>query len=161
MNPTHLHLVLTHIPVLGTVFALALFVFAIWRGSEEMKKAALGVFVIVALFAVPAYLTGEPSEHTVEALPGVSKAGIDRHEDAALTAFVAMSILGVAALAGLILFRRSMMIPGWYALLIGAASLIVSGLMAWTANLGGQVRHTEIAPGTSPPATVQHHDDDD
>ena len=40
------------------------------------------------------------------------------------------------------------------------ASLIVSGLMAWTANLGGQIRHTEIRADNSPAAVTgaKHHD---
>jgi len=35
-----------------------------------------------------------------------------------------------------------------------AASLIVSGLMAWTANVGGQIRHTEIRSNASPPTST-------
>ena len=59
--------------------------------------------------------------------------------------------LGVGALAGLIVFRRGKTVPAWFGSLIVAAALIVSGLMAWTANLGGQVRHSEIrgGPGAS------------
>ena len=68
MNATHLHLMLNHIPVLGTVFGLGLLVFALWRKSEELKKAALGIFLIVALLAVPVYLTGEPAEGVADLL---------------------------------------------------------------------------------------------
>jgi hypothetical protein len=32
-------------------------------------------------------------------------------------------------------------------------AVIVSGLMAWTANLGGQIRHTEIRSNASPPTS--------
>ena len=49
MNPAHLHLMLNHIPVLGTAFGLGLLAFALWRRSDELKKTALGVFVLVAL----------------------------------------------------------------------------------------------------------------
>lgn len=161
MSPTHIHLVVTHIPVLGTVFALVLFLFALWRKNEAMKKAALGAFVIVALFAVPAYFTGEPSEHMVEALPGVSDTVLDRHEDAGLIAFVAMSVLGAVALGGLFLFRRGRLVPAWYAVFVVAAAFAVSGLMAWVANLGGQVRHSEIRAETSATAAAKEHKDDD
>ena len=58
MDATHLHLMLNHIPVLGTAFGLGLLVFALWRKSEEVKMAALGFFLITALFSVPVYLTG-------------------------------------------------------------------------------------------------------
>jgi hypothetical protein len=52
MTLTHLHLVLNHVPVLGTAFGLALLAFGIWRRSTELKKTALGVFVLTALMAL-------------------------------------------------------------------------------------------------------------
>ncbi|MEP6670596.1 MAG: hypothetical protein ABJF10_15655 [Chthoniobacter sp.] len=154
MNPTHLHLMLNHIPVLGTAFGLGLLLFGIWRKSDEIKKTALGVFALVALLAAPAYLTGEPAEDVVKALPGVLKPVIEQYEEAATVAFVGVIVLGVAALAGLFLFRSGRVIPPWFASLILAASLIVGGLMTWTANMGGQIRHTEIRSDANPPANT-------
>lgn len=74
MNAPHLHLLLNHVPVLGSAFGLGLLAFALWRKSDELKKTAFGVFVIAALLAVPGYLSGEPAEEGVESLPGVFKA---------------------------------------------------------------------------------------
>jgi len=101
-NPVHLHLVLNHVPVLGTAFGRALVGWALLRRSEELKKISLGVFIIVALLAIPAYLTGEPAEELVENLPGVSKASIEQHEETAQAAFAGVLIVGVAAPGGLI-----------------------------------------------------------
>lgn len=158
MNATHLHLILNHIPVLGTAFGLGLLLFGLWRKSDELKKAALGVFVIVALAAVPVYLTGEPAEDGVKSLLDVSKPHMEQHEEAAGVAFTGVLALGVAALTGLIRFRRGRVLPGWFGVVSLVASLIVSGLMVWTANLGGQIRHSEIRAGNSPPAaTGQNH----
>jgi hypothetical protein len=144
MNASHWHLVLNHIPVLGTAFGLGLLAFALWRRSEELKRAAFGALVVVALLAVPAYLTGEPAEGTVKGLPGVSNNYIESHEDAATIAFVGVLVVGACALGGLVFSRRGKAVPGWLGYSILAAVVIVGGLMAWTANLGGQVRHTEI-----------------
>ena len=83
MNATHFHLILNHIPVLGTAFGLGLLIFGLLRTSDEIKKAALGIFVIVAIATIPVYFTGEPAEEGVESLPGVSKAFMERHEEAA------------------------------------------------------------------------------
>ena len=66
MNLTHLHLALNHLPVLGPAFALALLLFGVWRRSEDIKKAALGAFLLIAVFSVPAYMTGEPAEDGVK-----------------------------------------------------------------------------------------------
>jgi hypothetical protein len=144
MNAPHWHLLLNHIPVLGTAFGVGLLAFALWRKSEELKRAAFCALVIVALLAVPAYLTGEPAEGMVTGLPGVSKTHIESHEEVATIAFVGVLVLGVGALAGLVCFRRGNAVPGWFGYSILAALLVVGGLMAWTANLGSQVRHTEI-----------------
>jgi len=146
MNATHLHLLLNHVPVLGTVFGLGLFVFASWRRSDEIKRAALGLFLIAALIAIPAYLTGEPAEDSVESLPGVTHALIERHEEAAAIAMTGVLVLGLMSLAGLILFRHPQPLPRWFGSLTLTAALVVSGLLGWTASLGGQVRHTEIRP---------------
>jgi hypothetical protein len=147
MNPTHVHLMLNHIPVLGTAIGLGLLLFAFWRKSDELKKTTLGFLVLVALLAVPVYLTGEPAEDAVKKLPGVSKAIMEQHEEAAAVAFTGVVVLGVASLAGLLLFRRGKPVPAWFGSLMIASSLIVGGLMAYTANIGGQVRHTEIRSG--------------
>jgi uncharacterized membrane protein len=144
MNLAHLHLILNHAPVLGTAFGLGLLLYGLWRRSDELKKAALGVLVIVSLLAIPAYLTGEPAEEVVESLPGDAKAIIERHEDAAVYAFSGILVLGAAALTGLIVFRRGREIPAPFSWGLLGASVIVGGLMAWTANLGGEIRHSEI-----------------
>ena len=149
MNATHLHLILNHLPVLGTAFGLGLLLFGLWRKSSELKKTALGVFVLVALAAVPVYLTGEPAEDGVESLPGVSKPFIERHESAAGAALTGAVVLGVASLGGLICFRRGRLLPAWFSISLLVPAVIVSGLMVWTASLGGQVRHTEIRANAS------------
>ena len=154
MNAPHFHLLLNHLPVLGTAFGLGLLLFGLWRKSGELKKTALGVFVLVALAAVPAYLTGEPAEDGIRSLPDVSKPFIERHEEAAGVAFTGIVVLGVAALAGLILFRQGRALPAWFSLSLLAAALIVSGLMAWAANLGGQIRHPEIRAASRPSAAM-------
>jgi hypothetical protein len=134
---------LNHLPVVGSLFALGLLAFGIVRKSDPVKKAALGALVIVAALSIPAYLTGEPSEDVAEKLPGVSHAVIEEHEDAAKVAFVTTLIVGGVSLAGLVV-QRSNPIPQWFAGTVLALSIATVGALAWTANLGGQVRHTEI-----------------
>ena len=144
MNGAHLHLLINHVPVLGTFFGLALLAFGAWKGSDELRKAALGTFVIAALASVATYLTGDPAEHVVKGLAGVSSALIERHDDAAGVALGGAIALGVLALGGLIWFRGGRPIKSWFGALALAAAILVTGMMAWTANLGGQIRHSEI-----------------
>jgi hypothetical protein len=149
MNLTHLHLMLNHAPILGMLFGLGLLGFGLWRKSMDNQKAALGILVLAALLAVPVFLTGEPAEDAVENLPGVSRPTIEAHEEAALWAFVGTGLVGVSALGGLIVCRRGKPLPGWFGAAVLGTSLLVGGLMAWTANLGGQVRHSEVRANAS------------
>jgi uncharacterized membrane protein len=153
MNPAHLHLILNHIPVLGTVFGMALIAWALFRKSEELKRVSLGVFVVIALLAVPAYLTGEPTEEVVEHLPGVDKPAIEEHEEAAMFAFAGVLVLGAGALGGLIFPWRGKPVPNLVSIGALVLSVIVFAMMVRTANLGGLIRHPELRSDfRAPPA---------
>jgi len=154
MNLIHLHLALNHVPVVGTVFGVGLLGYALWRKSEEVKRVAMGVFVIVALMTIPVYLTGEASEDAAKALPEVTAAHIERHDQAAAIAFTSVLVIGIFAFVGLVRFRGGRQLPSWFTSTLLAASLIVSGLMGWTANLGGQIRHTEIRSSSILPTAI-------
>ncbi len=60
---------------------------------------ALGVMVLAALFIIPVYLTGEPAEDGIVGLPGVSKALIEQHAEAAELALGGLPGVGALALA--------------------------------------------------------------
>lgn len=151
MNQAHIHLLLNHLPVVGTLFSVLLVAVAMVRKNDELRKVSLGFVVLVALAAVPTYLTGEPAEKIVEHLPGVSDALIESHEDSALFSLVAVEVAGMASLTGLFIFRRRSLPNAMVATAL-AITLIAAGLMGWTANLGGQIRHTEIRSGFTAPA---------
>jgi uncharacterized membrane protein len=159
MNAVHLHLMLTHIPVLGTIFALLLLVVGMLKRSDELKKVAFWAFAVFAVFAIPVFLTGEPTEKVVERIPGVSEAVIESHEEAATIAFGVILSLGAIALAG-VMFLRSRPVPQWFAVSVLALAIATSGLLGWTANLGGKVRHTEIRGDASPTLTAVPKDRD-
>jgi hypothetical protein len=69
MNAAYFHLVLNHIPVLGVLLGLALFLLALIPKSTEVRSVALWVFLLAALSAAPVFLTREPAEDLVERVP--------------------------------------------------------------------------------------------
>lgn len=143
MSVLHLHLLLNHIPVVGALFALLLFSVALTRRETVSAKFALAFTAAIAAVAVAVYFTGGAAEEAVENLAGVTERAIDRHEEAAELTTIAFSIFGGLSLLALIAFR-SKQTPRWVAFVGLVGALTVSGLMGWTANLGGQIRHTEI-----------------
>lgn len=155
MNWAHIHLILNHIPVLGTLFGMALLGWGIVRRNESVQRAALTTFVIIALVAIGVYLTGEPAEETVEHLVDTASQAIETHEAAALLALVGIELLGATALAAL-LWRR----PVSFSVLTRSSlvlALVTAGLMAWTANLGGRIRHLELRQATTPAGEQGEH----
>jgi uncharacterized membrane protein len=147
MNPAHLHLMFNHVPVVGVMLLLPLLVWAVYRQSLELVRFALAAFVGIALAALAVYLTGEPAEEVVEHLPGVAGAAVEAHEGAALVSLGLAVALGVLGLFGLWRMRAIATVPGGLAWASLAGAVVVALSMAWTANLGGLIRHPEAARG--------------
>ncbi len=144
MSATHVHLMTNHLPVLGTMLGFLLLVAGLMRRSEELKRAGLVFFLGGALSALLVYLTGQPAEKAVHGLPGVDDRLVERHKEIAQLALSAVLVLGGLSGSAFWLFRQAPVLPRGFVLGVLAAALLVAGLMAWTAHLGGQVRHTEI-----------------
>jgi uncharacterized membrane protein len=153
MNSVHLHLLLNHFPVIGLLFTAALLIIAMVLKNAQFQRVALGFLVLCALVAIPVFLTGEPAEETVEHLAGVSGEAIERHEDIAKYAFALMEVIGGLSLLGLLWTRRSEYLPRPLLTGLLALTIIGCGLFAWTAWIGGQIRHPEINSGAQPPST--------
>ena len=148
MNLAHVHLLLNHIPPLGVLFGLLLLAAGLLRKSGDLVRASLVTFVLVALAAIPTYYTGGPAEKIVEGMPGVSEMAIMDHEESAEASFVAALVLGALSCFKLIFYRRRET-PRSIAVATLVLALVVTGMMAWTAHLGGLVRHTEISAGAA------------
>jgi hypothetical protein len=153
INWAHVHLMINHFPVIGVLGGILLLGYALVRKSEEVKMVSLGVFVLIALITIPVFLTGDGAEDVVKKIPGVTATYINRHEEMAEYSLVLVELLGAAALAGLVLLKLKGAIPRLIIVLVLVLSLITAASVGLTANLGGQIRHTEIrdaAAGSRP-----------
>jgi phosphoglycerol transferase MdoB-like AlkP superfamily enzyme len=145
MNPAHLHLLVTHLPVLGSLFGLLLLLLALVQGNRDLQRTSLWVFILAGLAAIPTYLTGRPaSTLLLKLMPGMSLDAGDQHAEVAVLALVASSILGCVALIGVTFYRKDKKSPGWFTSLLVTLALLTTATMTWTASLGGKIRHTEI-----------------
>ncbi len=163
MSAAYVHLLLNHVPILGTMAGMLLLTYALARRSQELIRASLAALVLAALITIPVYLTGEPAEELVEHRPEVSERIIERHEEAAEAAAIGLGILGALSLAGLALYRPPRDVPRGFVALTLALAVVASGLMARAGHLGGQIRHAEIRSpesGASAKPASRHHDDD-
>jgi len=144
INWAHVHLMLTHIPVIGVEAILAFLLVGIIRKSNEIEWASLQLFVALALLSIVVYLTGSPANHQVRDLPGFSRSVIHRHSTAADFAFWSLEVLGALSLCALYRFRKEAAVPPRIITLLLVIGVVVTLLMVWTANLGGKIRHPEI-----------------
>ena len=90
INIPHLHLLLNHVPTVGTVVGLGLLLLALARRNDHLVHASLEVLFGVALLTLPVYLTGVAAEEAIEGLSGVRPEAIKTHEAAALWGFMGM-----------------------------------------------------------------------
>ena len=159
MNSAYQHLLVNHLPILGSLFGLGLILYGLaWR-QDAVIRAALGLFVVVAVGGGLSDWTGGKAEPVLEgAVPTVSHAAIHEHEEMGEKAAWGAYALGALALVtlGLGWGGRDLRPPLVYGTV--ALALVVAGLMGYTGKLGGEIRHTEEihhADGTSVEAATE------
>lgn len=145
MDQTHIHLLVTHLPIFGSILGGIVLAHGLWTKSNQTKIAAYNLFILSAIGAVIAYLTGEGAEESVENIQGVVETTIKQHEEFALFAVVSLIILGIASLFGLFLTLKKSQFTRTIAFVILSISLISFGLVARTGYLGGKIRHIEVS----------------
>ena len=160
MNIAHLHLALNHFPIVGSVIVALMLVASLVRRSDELGKFALALATLVGVLTLAVFFTGEPTEELVEHLPGFSESITERHEAIALIATIVVGALGAMAVGVLLSHRRRVLSRRLTAMALSLA-LVASGIMGYTAFLGGQVRHAEVRPATATlsPGSVRGDDD--
>lgn len=163
VDAAHLHLLLNHFPVIGTVFGILTLIAGLLLRNDGVKSAAFGIFVFTALISVPAFLSGEPAEEAIEHLAGIDENYIEKHEELAGVAIWFVAAVGVLSLIALVMRIRGGRYVKPLSYLTLLISLVTFGMMARVNNSGGEIRHPEIRSGTltaSPPAQENEKDED-
>jgi uncharacterized membrane protein len=144
MDATHLHLLLNHFPIVGTIIGIGILAYGLFSKNNSIKKIALSIFIIMAIITIPVFLTGEGAEETVEHLQGVSEELIEEHEELAEKAIWLMMVLGILSLTSLYAMAKNKPFAKMLTIISFMVSLATFGFFAKVGNLGGQIRHTEI-----------------
>lgn len=150
MSILHLHLLLNHFPIVGAVLASLLLGVALVRRSDELAKVSFALLALLGVTSIVVFLTGEPAEEAIEEIAGFSHSIVERHEQVALLATIAMAFLGAVSVVLLLaLLKRA--VPRTYTIAVLVGAIVATGAMGWTGYLGGQVRHTEVRPVAESP----------
>ena len=177
ITPAHLHLLVNHLPVEGSIFGALLLIYAMIRNNAELKRTALIVLIFVGIAAFVADATGGGAARIVRKIPGTDRKDISEHAAAADYAKEAAGVTAIIALAGLLFawrrkdetqivtssasettverYVRHHKVPHTgFVIACLILSLFEVTVIARTAYLGGKIRHPEIESGYQVPATA-------
>lgn len=162
MDGTHIHLLLTHFPIMGTLIAGAIMIWAIIKNNPKFKDFAAGLVIVLAVSAIIVDNTGESAEHTAKNIPGVTKQAIHTHEDAAQPALIITLAAGLVCAVFLFFSIRKLPMRKSLFTVCTVLTVLAFAAMARAGYYGGQIRHTEIAGGeTSMPGAIDQTDVED
>ena len=147
MNSVQLHLALTHVPVILSLISLFMLITALFLKNTTLIKTSYLLMLTAGITTLPVFFTGEGAEEAIENLPNVS-ATIERHEEVAKLAMISIAVAGLAALTALFSFKWTVA-SSVFKIAVLVLAVVSGGLMAQTAHLGGQIRHTEIRNGVA------------
>jgi uncharacterized membrane protein len=161
MNQAHLHLLANHLPILGVVFGILILVAGMFLKQPLVKRTALGVLVLAAIMALPAYLSGEGAEEVLESVGGINENIVEAHEDFASFYAISIGVLGVLSLICLLVDYYQKKASGLLYGLVLVVGMVSIG-MSWRLGVsGGEIRHTEIRDGAMVNPAPETGEDDD
>lgn len=144
MNAAHLHLLVVHLPVVGCPVALLLMLVALRRGDDALLRLAWLFLIATAVLAVVAYYSGPPAYELLATELEPVKQLVEDHAVVARAAFVGMVVAAALAVQGWLQFLQQETPPRWLRWTIAALTLLLCYLLAWSAHLGGALRHPEV-----------------
>ena len=149
MNDAHLHLLINHFPIVGTVFGFGTLLVGIILKNKSVQNTAYIIFIICMILAKASIFTGEKAEDIVENL-GISKNLIHEHEEQAETYMKLMYALGVISIISLFANIKNHSKANLLAFLTLILAVVAVVLSKYVGTSGGQIRHTEIRENVQP-----------
>lgn len=146
----HVHVMLNHIPVIGTAFAALTLAFAILR--KDRSTLFLGFFMcilcsIAIFFTVQSGDAAHDKFHhgSLQALmDDATHDAAEAHEESADISSVIVYIAGGLSLIGLIVMKVRPSKEFILAAIVLFVCLVSLPFLGITANLGGKIRHSEF-----------------
>ena len=152
MNDAHLHMVVNHFPIIGTILGLGILITGIILKNSTVKNTAYVLFIVAALFALFSMATGEGAEEMVEDMPSIGHEIIHEHEEMAEKLAIVLYALGVISLIGLFMNYKNKANAKFVSYLAVVVAVIGVFFAQQTGTTGGEIRHTEIRANIVPTA---------
>jgi hypothetical protein len=143
-NSAHLHLILNHFPVIGTMMVVLVLAYAVFINNDKIKKLGMFLLVLIGLITIPVFMTGDKAASIIKGNDGVLEEHIEPHEDFAKISMIAMEVTAGISLIALVLFRKERAVPVWFGLVLLLLIIGVNLMMVYTGHLGGRISHDAI-----------------
>jgi uncharacterized membrane protein len=148
MNDAHLHLLVNHFPIIGTILGLGILITGILLKNKSVKNTAYILFIVAAIFAAFSMGTGEGAEELVEDLPSIGKQIIHEHEEIAEKFAIIMYLNGFLGLLTLYTSIKNHKLATTFSYITLVLALIAAVFAKSVGTSGGEIRHTEIRANT-------------
>jgi uncharacterized membrane protein len=140
----HLHILVTVFPSVGLIFVLGFYITGFATNNDALKRGSLFLFIILALLAIPTYLSGEHSQDLLSRDPKISQDLMNSHFGSGVVALVLLVLTGLVALIELWRARRRGQLSNDALHLILGLALVTLALMVISDELGWEINHHEL-----------------
>lgn len=144
MNDAHLHLLVNHFPIIGTIFGLGILITGMLLKNNSVKNTAYILFIVAAIFSAFSMGTGEGAEELVEDLPNIGKQIIHEHEEIAEKFSIIMYATGLFGLLSLYTSIKNHKLAKTISFITLVLALMAAVFAKSVGTTGGEIRHTEI-----------------
>ncbi len=161
MNDAHLHMVVNHFPIIGTILAIGILIAGLLTKNIGIKNTSYFVFIIAAIFGAFSMGTGEGAEELVENMPTIGKSIIHEHEEIAEKLAIVLYVLGILSIVAIYLNYKKNPKEKMVSFVILGIAIASLAIVQKVGTSGGEIRHTEIRTSTSSTLSNEENTDHD
>jgi len=157
-KPEYVHVLLNHLPIYGTILGTLALAISLVLRSRAAQITALILTLIAGASAYPVFVSGQRAYKTIRGLADDAGAdALDEHMDRAEKTIFVFYVLAAFAAAGLLVPIKWPKSAVPLAAITLVVAVLCSGIVAYIAQPGGQVRHPEFRPSESPTPSLETH----
>jgi uncharacterized membrane protein len=147
LNTAHLHLLLNHFPILGSIIITGLFIVALIFRNTFLQKVSLWFLAGIAVLTAITFQTGDGTKQAVLSLnlpQVVSLSALQTHQQMARVGLILMFFTGAISLGSAVFYRHKPALPRLLLAIMLVILLVNVGVFTYISYLGGLIMHPEI-----------------
>jgi uncharacterized membrane protein len=148
MNAVHIHLLVVHLPVVLCPLVAVLLAIGLWKKNAALQKQGYAILIACAVAGTVAFYSGPSALEMLQNQLEEERSVVEDHAAIGRAAFIATLVAAALAIQALLQYAQEEPPARWLRVAILVLVLATCYLLAWSAHLGGQIRHPEIREST-------------